>query len=155
GRVEVLIHPQSVIHSLVEYVDGSLLAQLGSPDMRVPIACAMDWPARIDSGASVLDLVAVGRLAFEAPDLRRFPCLALAMEAARTGASAPIALNAANEIAVEAFLAGRIGYTAIPGLIARFLDAHSCTEPGSLDDVKALDAEARARARALLSGGGA
>lgn len=155
GRVEVLIHPQSVIHSLVEYVDGSLLAQLGSPDMRVPIACAMDWPARIDSGAAVLDLVAVGRLAFEAPDLRRFPCLALAMEAAHTGASAPIALNAANEIAVEAFLAGRIGYTAIPGLIGRVLDAHSCREPRSLDDVKALDAEARARARALLSGGGA
>jgi 1-deoxy-D-xylulose-5-phosphate reductoisomerase len=149
-KVEVLIHPQSVIHSLVEYVDGSALAQLGSPDMRVPIACAMAWPERIASGAPVLDLVAAANLGFEAPDLRRFPCLALAMQAARDGASLPIALNAANEVAVEAFLDGRIRYTAIPRVIAEVLGSHRAGEPESMEHVKAIDGDARISARASL-----
>jgi 1-deoxy-D-xylulose-5-phosphate reductoisomerase len=149
-KVEVLIHPQSVIHSLVEYVDGSALAQLGSPDMRVPIACAMAWPERIASGAPTLDLVAAANLGFEAPDLRRFPCLALAMQAARDGGSLPISLNAANEVAVEAFLDGRIRYTAIPRVIAEVLESHRAGEPESLEHVKAIDGEARVSARASL-----
>lgn len=149
-KVEVLIHPQSVIHSMVEYVDGSVLAQLGSPDMRVPIACAMAWPERIASGAAVLDLVTAANLAFEAPDLRRFPCLRLAMQAAGEGGSVPVALNAANEIAVAAFLEGRIGYMAIPRVIASVLEAHRFGEPESLEHVKAIDADARRVARGLL-----
>jgi 1-deoxy-D-xylulose-5-phosphate reductoisomerase len=149
-KVEVLIHPQSVIHSMVEYVDGSVLAQLGSPDMRVPIACAMAWPERIASGAAVLDLVTAANLAFEAPDLRRFPCLGLAMQAAGEGGSVPVALNAANEIAVAAFLEGRIGYMAIPRVIASVLEGHRFGEPESLEHVKAIDAEARHVARGLL-----
>ena len=149
-RVEVLIHPQSVIHSMVEYVDGSVLAQLGSPDMRVPIACAMAWPERIASGAAVLDLVTAANLAFEAPDLRRFPCLRLAIQAAGEGGSVPVALNAANEIAVAAFLEGRIGYMAIPRVIASVLEGHLFGEPESLEHVKAIDAEARRVARGLL-----
>jgi 1-deoxy-D-xylulose-5-phosphate reductoisomerase len=149
-KVEVLIHPQSVIHSLVEYVDGSALAQLGSPDMRVPIACAMAWPERIASGAPALDLVAAANLGFEAPDLRRFPCLALAMQAARDGGSLPIALNAANEVAVEAFLDGRIRYTAIPRVIAEVLGSHRAGEPESMEHVKAIDGDARVSARASL-----
>ena len=149
-KVEVLIHPQSVIHSMVEYVDGSVLAQLGSPDMRVPIACAMAWPERIASGAAVLDLVTAANLAFEAPDLRRFPCLRLAMQAAGEGGSVPVALNAANEIAVAAFLEGRIGYMAIPRVIASVLEGHLFGEPESLEHVKAIDAEARRVARGLL-----
>ena len=149
-QVEVLIHPQSVIHSMVEYVDGSVLAQLGSPDMRVPIACAMSWPERIASGAPVLDLVASASLAFEAPDLRRFPCLRLAMQAAGEGGSMPIALNAANEIAVAAFLDRRIGYMGIPRVIERVLGGHVACEPESLEHVKAIDAEARRVANGLL-----
>jgi 1-deoxy-D-xylulose-5-phosphate reductoisomerase len=149
-KVEVLIHPQSVIHSMVEYVDGSVLAQLGSPDMRVPIACAMAWPERIASGAAMLDLVSAANLAFEAPDLRRFPCLRLAMQAAAEGGSVPVALNAANEIAVAAFLDGRIGYMAIPRVIESVLETHLSGEPESLEHVKAIDAEARRVARGLL-----
>ena len=149
-RIEVLIHPQSVIHSMVEYIDGSVLAQLGSPDMRVPIACAMAWPERIASGAPVLDLVSSASLAFEAPDLRRFPCLRLAMHAAREGGSLPVALNAANEIAVAAFLDGRVGYLAIPRVIEKVLESHVSGEPESLEHVKAIDAEARRIARGLL-----
>ncbi len=149
-QVEVVIHPQSVIHSMVEYIDGSVLAQLGSPDMRVPIACALAWPERIASGAPSLDLVAAANLAFEAPDLRRFPCLRLALQAAREGASAPVVLNAANEIAVEAFLDRRIGYMAIPEVIASVLDLHVSSELESLEHVKAIDAGARRAARGLL-----
>jgi 1-deoxy-D-xylulose-5-phosphate reductoisomerase len=149
-RVEVVIHPQSVIHSLVDYVDGSVLAQLGNPDMRVPIACGLAWPERLDSGALPLDLVAAGALAFEAPDLRRFPCLALAMQAARERGSLPIALNAANEIAVEAFLERRIAFTAIAPLIARVLEIVPPCEPESLAHVQAIDREARAIAAGAL-----
>ncbi len=113
GRIEVLIHPQSIIHSLVEYVDGSVLAQLSNPDMRVPIAHALGFPARMASGATPLDLAAIGQLSFERPDAQRFPCLGLAYGALRAGGTAPAMLNAANEVAVAAFLEGRIGFTAI------------------------------------------
>lgn len=153
SRIEVLIHPQSVVHSLVEFVDGSVLAQLGNPDMRVPIACGLSWPERIASGAGTLDLVAGASLAFEAPDLARFPCLAIAMDAARAGGSAPVVLNAANEIVVEAFLDGRLGFTRIAPTIAAVLDSLCCTEPESLEHVKALDLEARAIAQRLLQKG--
>jgi 1-deoxy-D-xylulose-5-phosphate reductoisomerase len=113
ARLDVLIHPQSIVHSLVEYVDGSVLAQLGNPDMRVPIAHALGYPDRIPSGATLLDLAAVGRLDFEAPDENRFPCLRLAREALAAGDSAPCVLNAANEVAVAQFLAGRIRFSDI------------------------------------------
>ena len=150
SRIEVLIHPQSVVHSLVEFVDGSVLAQLGNPDMRVPIACGLSWPERIESGASTLDLVAGASLVFEAPDLARFPCLSIAMDAARAGGRAAVVLNAANEIAVQAFLDGRIGFTRIAPSIARVLDALGSTEPESLEHVQAIDLEARAVAQRLL-----
>ena len=150
SHIEVLIHPQSVVHSLVEFVDGSVLAQMGNPDMRVPIACGLSWPDRIESGAGTLDLVAGASLAFEAPDLARFPCLAIAMDAARAGGCAAVVLNAANEIAVQAFLDGRIGFTRIAPSIARVLDALGSTEPESLEHVQAIDLEARAVAQRLL-----
>ena len=150
SRIEVLIHPQSVVHSLVEFVDGSVLAQMGNPDMRVPIASGLSWPDRIESGAGTLDLVAGASLAFEAPDLARFPCLAIAMDAARAGGCAAVVLNAANEIAVQAFLDGRIGFTRIAPSIARVLDALGSTEPESLEHVQAIDLEARAVAQRLL-----
>ncbi|MGE3928257.1 MAG: 1-deoxy-D-xylulose-5-phosphate reductoisomerase, partial [Lautropia sp.] len=123
GRLDVLIHPQSIVHSLVEYVDGSVLAQLGNPDMRVPIAHALGYPERIESGASLLDLAAHGRLDFEAPDEQRFPCLALARAALAAGGGAPCVLNAANEVAVERFLAGAIRYTDIARVNAEVLEA--------------------------------
>jgi 1-deoxy-D-xylulose-5-phosphate reductoisomerase len=150
AQVEVLIHPQSVIHSLVEYVDGSVLAQMGNPDMRVPIACGLGWPQRIESGASALDLLRTAALAFEAPDLVRFPCLGLAMDAAREGGSCPVVLNAVNEIAVEGFLEGRIGFTRIAAVNARVLESHARSEPESLEHVKAIDHEARVAARRLV-----
>jgi 1-deoxy-D-xylulose-5-phosphate reductoisomerase len=149
-HVEVLIHPQSVVHSLVEFQDGSVLAQMGNPDMRVPIAFGLAWPERIESGTEPLDLLASGSLGFEAPDLKRFPCLGLAMEAAAAGRSHPIVLNAANEVAVEAFLAERLGFTSISRVIAATLEALPAVEPESLEHVKAMDAEARAFARRAL-----
>ncbi|HEX6550946.1 MAG TPA: 1-deoxy-D-xylulose-5-phosphate reductoisomerase, partial [Gammaproteobacteria bacterium] len=120
-RVEVVVHPQSVIHSLVEYEDGSVLAQLGNPDMRTPIACGLAWPERLDAGVEQLDLFALARLDFEAPDVERFPCLGLATQAAAAGGSAPVVLNAANEIAVAAFLGERIKFTAIAEVVERTL----------------------------------
>ena len=149
-RLEVVIHPQSVIHSMVEYVDGSVLAQLGNPDMRTPIAHALAWPERIESGVRPLDLATIGRLDFERPDLVRFPCLELAYHALRAGGGAPAVLNAANEIAVGAFLEGRLRFTAIAALVGRVLDAVGAALPRSLDDVLDLDREARARAVELL-----
>jgi 1-deoxy-D-xylulose-5-phosphate reductoisomerase len=149
-RIEVLIHPQSVVHSLVEFVDGSVLAQLGNPDMRVPIACGLAWPERIPSGAASLDLARAAALAFEPPDFERFPCLGLALQAARTGGSAPVVLNAANEIAVQEFLDGRLGFTRIAAVIGGVLDRLGSVEPASLDEVKAIDAEARAFASCLI-----
>jgi len=148
--IQVVVHPQSVIHSMVEYADGSVLAQLGNPDMRTPIAHALAWPERIDSGVTSLDLFDIARLDFEAPDLERFPCLDLAYQAIRAGGAAPAVLNAANEVAVAAFLDGRLGFTAIPGLIAAVLEALPGGEAGSLDALLATDAEARALAEQRL-----
>lgn len=149
-QIEVVIHPQSVIHSLVEYVDGSVLAQLCNPDMRTPIAHALAWPERIESGVTPLDLVRIGRLDFEAPDPVRFPCLRLAFEALRTGGTAPAILNAANEVAVEAFLAGRLRFRGIPTLIEAVLESVAVTAADSLEAVLAADARARSRAAELL-----
>jgi len=142
-QVEVLIHPQSVIHSLVDYVDGSVLAQLGNPDMRTPIAHALAWPQRIDSGVAPLDLLAVARLDFQAPDDVRFPCLRLAREAAEAGGSAPAMLNAANEVAVAAFLERRIRFTDIARIIGGVLEAEPSVAVDCLDAV--LEADRRAR----------
>jgi 1-deoxy-D-xylulose-5-phosphate reductoisomerase len=145
-RVRVVVHPESIVHSLVEYRDGSMLAQMGNPDMRTPIAHALGWPERIDSGVPPLDLAALGSLSFRAVEERRFPCLVLAMEAARAGGAAPIALNAANEAAVAAFLGGRIRFTAIATVIGAVLAQYLGPDPGELDSILALDLRARASA---------
>jgi len=150
ARVEVLVHRESIVHSLVEYVDGSVLAQLGAPDMRTPIAHALAWPERVASGVQSLDLVKVGRLRFEAPDLRRFPALALAQEAARAGGLRPASLNAANEVAVAAFLEGGLNFAQIPAVIESVMATTSGGEIRDLDDVLAADAEARSRAFSLI-----
>jgi 1-deoxy-D-xylulose-5-phosphate reductoisomerase len=149
-RVAVVIHPQSIVHSLVEFEDGSLLAQLSHPDMRVPIAHALGWPDRIASGAPWLDLVQVGRLSFEAPDLERFPCLALAVQAARAGGTAGAVLNAANEVAVAAFLSRRLNFAGIAGVIEGVLQQHETRPVTTLADALAADAWARERAGAAL-----
>jgi 1-deoxy-D-xylulose-5-phosphate reductoisomerase len=142
-RIGVLVHPQSLVHALVEYVDGSTLAQLGLPDMRTALAVGLGWPARIDSGVSGLDLLAQGRLDFEAPDTDAFPCLRLAGEAMAAGGTAPAVLNAANEEAVSAFLQGRIGFLGIPALVEDTLAALPATPAGSLQALLAADADAR------------
>ncbi|WP_371369205.1 1-deoxy-D-xylulose-5-phosphate reductoisomerase [Pseudomonas sp. QL9] len=152
SRVEVVIHPQSVIHSLVDYVDGSVLAQLGNPDMRTPIAHALAWPERIDSGVSPLDLFGVARLDFQAPDEQRFPCLRLAREAAEAGGSAPAVLNAANEVAVAAFLERRIRFTEIAVIIDEVLNREAAAPVECLDAVLAADKRAREAAQAWLRG---
>ncbi len=142
-QVEIVIHPQSVIHSMVEYLDGSVLAQLGNPDMRTPIAHCLAYPDRIDSGVARLDIIATARLDFEAPDLERFPCLRLADEAVRAGGIAMAVLNAANEIAVNAFLEQRIRFIDIPVIIEKVLDSRPSIEPESLSLVKEADQQAR------------
>ena len=149
--VDVVVHPQSVIHSMVEYADGSVLAQLGNPDMRTPIAHALGWPERIESGVESLDLVRVGQLDFEPPDLERFPCLRLAREAARSGGTAPVVLNAANEVAVEAFLGRRLNFTGIAGVIESVLDRHDLRQVTDLEDALAADAWARTAALELIA----
>lgn len=149
--IEVVIHPQSVVHSMVEYRDGSVLAQLGNPDMRTPIAHALGFPDRIDSGADFLDLARTGSLHFEAPDYGRFPCLRIAYEALRAGDSAVVALNAANEIAVAEFLEHRLGYLDIPKLIEEVLERISARKIGSLDDVEDVDRQARMAAREICT----
>ena len=150
-RIQVVIHPQSVIHSMVEFRDGSVMAQLGMPDMRTPIACALAWPERIDAGVASLDFLACGPLAFERMDEARFPCMRLAAEAIRLGGTAPAVLNAANEVAVEAFLGGRLGFTAIAQVIEQVL-GEACVEPlKTLDQVYAVDVEARASAARAVS----
>lgn len=149
-RVRVLIHPQSIVHSLVEYTDGSVLAQMSQPDMRVPIAHALGWPDRLESGVAPLDLVQIGKLSFEAPDLERFPCLALALDAARAGGTAPAVLNAANEIAVAAFLGRRLNFAGIAAVIESVLQQHQARPVGTLADALAADAWARERATAAL-----
>jgi 1-deoxy-D-xylulose-5-phosphate reductoisomerase len=150
GQVEVLIHRESIVHSLVEYVDGSVLAQLGAPDMRTPIAHALAWPDRVASGVQSLDLIRVGTLRFEAPDLMRFPALGLAQEAARAGGSRPASLNAANEVAVSAFLEGGLNFARIPAVIESVMATTSVGEIRDLEDVMAADAEARERASSLI-----
>ena len=142
-RIQVVLHPQSVIHSMVEYADGSVLAQMGNPDMRTPIAHALAWPDRIESGVDSLDLFSVAQLDFEAPDLLRFPCLSLAYQAIEQGGTAPAILNAANEVAVEAFLGGRLGFTAIPEVIASTLSAIPSVDANNLDEILEVDAQAR------------
>lgn len=147
AAVEVVVHPQSIVHSMVEYVDGSILAQLGNPDMRTPIAHALGWPERIGSGVESLDLVAAARLDFEAPDVVRFPSLGLARAAAEAGGTAPAALNAANEVAVAAFLEGRLGFLGIPALVEEVMSAHHAAPAREIADV--LDADRWARSQAL------
>jgi len=150
SQVEVVIHPQSVIHSLVDYVDGSVLAQLGNPDMRTPIAHALAWPERVDSGVAPLDLFRVGRLDFQEPDEGRFPCLRLTRQAAEAGGSAPAMLNAANEVAVAAFLERRIRFTEIASIIDQVLNREAALAVESLDAVVEADARARAAAQQWL-----
>ncbi|MGR1215482.1 1-deoxy-D-xylulose-5-phosphate reductoisomerase [Metapseudomonas otitidis] len=150
SQVEVVIHPQSVIHSLVDYVDGSVLAQLGNPDMRTPIAHALAWPERVDSGVAPLDLFRVGRLDFQEPDEGRFPCLRLARQAAEASGSAPAMLNAANEIAVAAFLERRIRFTEIASIIDEVLNREAALAVESLDAVVEADARARVAAQQWL-----
>ncbi|MDB6063143.1 MAG: 1-deoxy-D-xylulose-5-phosphate reductoisomerase [Verrucomicrobiaceae bacterium] len=150
-QVQIVVHPQSVIHSMVEYIDGSVLAQLGNPDMRTPIAHALAWPQRIESGVGALDIIARGRLDFQEPDYARFPCLRLATEAMQFGGTGPALLNAANEEAVAAFLAGTIRFTDIPRVIERVLGEISAVEPQLLSDVQTADREARQLAAAIIS----
>ena len=149
-KLAVLVHPQSVVHSLVEYVDGSVLAQLGPPDMRTPIAHTLAWPDRMATPCAALDLAAIGRLDFEEADDVRFPALALARAALTEGGARPAVLNAANEIAVEAFLAGRIGFLDIALIVAKALDAYAPPAPVSIADVLEIDRGARAAARAMM-----
>jgi 1-deoxy-D-xylulose-5-phosphate reductoisomerase len=152
-QVEVVVHRQSLVHSLVEYVDGSMLAQLGSPDMRTPIAHALGWPDRIDSGVQFLDLARAGVLQFEPPDTGRFPCLALARQAAVAGGLAPAILNAANEVAVAAFLEGRLNFGGIPAVIESVMNSLPSGSAQDLDTVLAADVAARRAALARIDGG--
>jgi 1-deoxy-D-xylulose-5-phosphate reductoisomerase len=154
-RVEVVVHPQSIVHSLVEYVDGSILAQLGNPDMRTPIAHALGWPERIGSGVQSLDLTAVARLDFEPPDSGRFPALRLARAVAEAGGTAPTVLNAANEVAVAAFLGGRLGFLGIPRVIEEVLGRHRNVPADDLSTVLEADRWARELAEAMLAGSAA
>ncbi|WP_410498413.1 1-deoxy-D-xylulose-5-phosphate reductoisomerase [Chitinibacter sp. S2-10] len=148
-QIEVVVHPQSVIHSMVQYRDGSVIAQLGSPDMRTPIAYGLAYPERIAAGVKPLDLFAIARLDFEAPDLQRFPCLGLAYSAIRHGGAAPAVLNAANEVAVEYFLAGKIRFTQIPELIEASLSAHADLASSSLEELLYADQCTRLSAQRL------
>ncbi len=143
SQVEVVVHPQSIIHSLVQYIDGSVLAQLGNPDMRTPIAHALAWPSRIESGVADLDLFNIAQLNFEKPDLTSFPCLAVASAAAREGRDAAAILNAANEIAVQAFLDQRVGFTQIADVVSHTLNSLPLTEPDSLEAVQESDRRGR------------
>jgi 1-deoxy-D-xylulose-5-phosphate reductoisomerase len=150
-RLDVLIHPQSVIHSMVEYVDGSVLAQLGSADMRIPIAHALAWPERMSTPAEKLDLARIGTLSFEGPDLERFPALRVARHAMEAGGASPIVLNAANEEAVAAFLDRRIGFLAIVELVEETLARIDAAKPQSIADVIDIDRLTRALAKDLMS----
>ncbi|MDE2387520.1 MAG: 1-deoxy-D-xylulose-5-phosphate reductoisomerase [Betaproteobacteria bacterium] len=150
-KIQVVIHPQSVIHSMVAYVDGSVIAQLGNPDMRTPIAHAMGYPDRIESGVSALDMFKVAHLDFEAPDFKKFPCLGLAYRALAAGGNMPAVLNAANEIAVESFLKRRMPFTAIPLMIEHVMKTMRQEEMATLDDVLKTDAQARDAAQNWLA----
>ncbi|WP_369986238.1 1-deoxy-D-xylulose-5-phosphate reductoisomerase [Thalassolituus sp.] len=150
GDVDVVVHPESVIHSMVQYCDGSVLAQLGQPDMRTPIAYGMAWPERIEAGVESLDLFDIARLNFEKPDEETFPCLRLARDAFAVGGSMPAVLNAANEVAVAAFLGEQIGFTAIPTLIKQVMDQHTVVQADSLESILSADAWARELANDLV-----
>ena len=152
AAIEVLVHPQSIVHSLVDYVDGSMLAQLGHPDMRTALAYGLGWPERIESGVEPLDLAALGRLDFEAPDREAFPCLGLAFAALATGGTAPAILNAANEVAVAAFLAGRLPFLGIPALVEETLSSLASEPAATLEVLQACDDRARRRATELMDG---
>jgi 1-deoxy-D-xylulose-5-phosphate reductoisomerase len=151
-RIEVVVHPQSIVHSLVDLNDGATLAHLGQPDMRVPISYALHYPERADVDVPRLDLAAIGQLAFEAPDLDTFVCLGLALEAGRAGGTAPCVLNAADEVAVAAFLEGRIGFTSIPAAIEHVLAEMPPVLPTHFEDLFGVDAEARRRADEVVGG---
>ncbi|WP_174273759.1 1-deoxy-D-xylulose-5-phosphate reductoisomerase [Sphingomonas bacterium] len=149
-KLDVLVHPQSVVHSMVEYVDGSVLAQLGTPDMRTPIAHTLAWPERMETPCARLDLAQVGRLDFEAPDFDRFPALGLALAALREGGATPAVLNAANEVVVAAFLEGRTRFLDIPLIVAKVVERYRPSAPATIDDVLVIDGEARIFAREIL-----
>jgi len=151
AQIDVVVHPQSIIHSMVQYLDGSVLAQMGNPDMRTPIAYGLGWPDRLTAGVAPLDLVATARLDFEAPDQARFPCLRLAREAATRGGTAMAVCNAANEVAVAAFLAGQLTFTGIPAVIEGVLERADIVEPTSLSVVESADAGARELAAELIT----
>jgi 1-deoxy-D-xylulose-5-phosphate reductoisomerase len=150
AQLEVLIHPQSVVHSLVEFIDGSVLAHLGSPDMRIPIAYALAWPERMGTPAQRLDLTSIARLDFEAPDLQRFPALRMAREALEAGGAAPVVLNAANEVAVAGFLVGAIRFPEIATVVQEALNASGYDAPTSISDVLEIDRVTRALARSMM-----
>jgi 1-deoxy-D-xylulose-5-phosphate reductoisomerase len=149
-RIEILVHPQSIIHSMVEYRDRSTLAQLGSPDMRIPIASALAWPERMETPCQPLNLAQAGRLDFEAPDDTRFPALRLARQAAEAGGVTPAILNAANEVAVAAFLKDAIGFLDIAMIVEEVLNRYSAAVPSGIDDVLEADAQARSMARHVM-----
>jgi 1-deoxy-D-xylulose-5-phosphate reductoisomerase len=153
-EIDVLVHPQSIVHGLVEFRDGSMIAQLGAHDMRIPIAHCLAWPARIEGPAARLDLATIANLSFEQPDLDRFPALAVARRALATGGAAPTVLNAANEVAVSEFASNRLGFTGIPALVEATLEAVEragiTAEPGSLEEAVAIDQAGRSAAAALL-----
>ena len=150
-RIEIIVHPQSIVHSMVSYVDGSVLAHLGSPDMRTPIAYALSWPARMAAPVKPLDLAEIGELTFQKPEPARFPALRLAREALAMGGSAPTVLNAANEVAVAGFLAGASGFLDICRIVERTMEIMGGAPLRSLDDVRAVDQEARRLAHELMN----
>ena len=150
-QIDVVIHPQSIVHSMVEYIDGSVIAQMGNPDMRTPIAHALAFPDRVEAGVTRLDLLSIGSLEFEAPDTKRFPCLHLAYEALRAGESAPVYLNAANEVAVAQFLSNRVAFNAIPRIVERVLERLPSVRVNSIDQIVAADRAARHEAEAASS----
>ena len=150
-RIDVVVHPESVIHSMVAFEDGAVMAELGDPDMRTPIAAALSWPQRVSSGVGALDLTRVGRLTFEAPDLETFPLLELARETLRRRDGSSIVMNAANEVAVAAFLDERISFTGIMKLVEMTTERFSAPAPQSVEEIFAIDVEARARAAEILS----
>ena len=152
-KIDVHIHPESIIHSMVEYIDGSVVAQLGIPDMKTPIAYALSWPERLPLKQPGLDLCELGKLTFSAPDIQRFPCLGLAYQALNAGGTVPAVMNAANEIAVAAFLKQQIGFAAIPVLIERVMACHEAEEVTSVDRVLLADLWGRARAKEFIAGG--
>jgi 1-deoxy-D-xylulose-5-phosphate reductoisomerase len=153
-RIDILIHPQSIVHSMVAYVDGSVLAQLGTPDMRTPISFTLGWPSRMTAPSARLDLAQIGNLSFETPDTQRFPAISLARQALKSGGSAPTILNAANEVAVLGFLDGKIEFLDIPRIVEATLERAAATTLKNLDDVYAADSEARGIAQSMFAGAG-